>query len=141
MTLDGPQKIAPTIFESWAHSQMTRTIWTGSRSNPSSWLLRLTSCRAGFFTSASTTAKFIATSPSPPINTTSSSRPNPKAATSSVTSEIASPTKNSLANKRLPWSDQDGVCLTLTVFRSKQDFLITQQAPRINDSKRLRNPS
>jgi hypothetical protein len=83
----------------------------------------------------------IATSPSPTINITSSSRPNPKAATSLVTSEIASPSKNSLANKRLPWSDQDGVCLTLTVFRSKQDFLITQQAPRINDSKRLRNPS
>jgi hypothetical protein len=39
---------------------------------------------------------------SPLINTKSSSRPNPKAATSSVTSEVASLTKNSLANKRLP---------------------------------------
>ena len=58
----------------------------------------------------------IAISPSPPINTKSSSRPNPKAATSSVTSEIASLTKNSLANKRLPRSDQDVVNRTLTSY-------------------------
>src|SRR5271163_931314 len=94
---------------------MTQKIWSGSNSNPSSWLPRPTSLPARFFTSASTAAKFIAISPSPPINTKSSLRPNPKAATSSVTSEVASLTKNSLANKRLPRSDQDVVNRTLTV--------------------------
>jgi hypothetical protein len=69
---------------------------------------------AGFFTSASTAEKFIATSPSLLINIKNSSRPNPKAATSSVTSEIAFPTKDSLAAKRLRRSDQDGVRRTLT---------------------------
>jgi hypothetical protein len=66
--------------------------------NPSSWPPRHTLHLAGFFTSASTAAKFIATLPFPLTNTKSSSWLNPRAATSSVTSEIVSLTKNSLAN-------------------------------------------
>src|SRR5580658_7664507 len=102
---------------------MTQQLWTGSRSNPSFWPPRPTLHLAGCFTSASAAAKFTATSPSPPINTKSSSTPNPKAATSSVTSELASLTKNSLANKRLPRSDQDGLGRTLTHFATECDKL------------------
>jgi hypothetical protein len=53
-------------------------------------------------------------SPSPLINITTSSRLNPKAAISSVTSEIASLTKHSLAIKQLSQSDQDGGNRTIT---------------------------
>ena len=79
-------------------------------------------------TCAPRAAKFIATSPSRPINTRSSSRPNPKAATSSVTSEIASLTKSLLAHKRFPRSDQDGVGRTLTALG---EFRRAEALPRL----------
>src|SRR5579862_506409 len=110
---------------------MTQKVWTGSPSNPSSWLPRHTLHPAGFFTSASTAEKFIATSPSLLINIKSSSRPNPKAATSSVTSEIAFPTKDYLAAKRLRRSDQDGVRRTLTIKGG-------ERLMKLNDLRRLK---
>ena len=67
----------------------------------------------------------------PLINIKSSLRPNPKAATSSVTSEIASLTKNSLANKRLARSDQDGVSRTLTCCLLKCCLLCDALADRL----------